>query len=210
MLLLQLARVGCGAIATLLLGKGLDLSTDTGGHEFVTYLGFYGVAGLFVLAAVWLSIVIHGNKEAASETSPRTRPQTWGDLKAMRVPLEAGEEEELKRSAKRGARYVHAELDANRKKVNDALNNGYWWNVLMEGLQSGEWQQARDSLADDAPKVYDAVAPVYVLIADMNDKANNHHQGGHDDFSADTAKEMRSLRAKIRTVQGTLRSYYES
>jgi hypothetical protein len=210
MLSLQFARVGCGTLATLLLGKGLDLSTDGGGHEFVTYLGFYGVAGLFVLATIWLSIVIHRHKELAAETTPRTRPMTWGDLKAMRVPLETGEEEALKRTAKRGARYVHSELDANRKKVNDALNNGYWWNVMMEGLQSVEWQRARDSLADDAPKVYDAVAPVYVLIEDMNDQANNHHQGGHDDFDAETAKAMRSLRAKIRAIQGTLRSYYES
>lgn len=207
---LQFARIGCGTLATLLLGKGLDLSTDTGGHESVTYLGFYGVAGLFVLAAVWLSIVIHRHRESATEATPRTRSMTWGDLKTMRVPLETSEEEALKRTAKRGARYVHAELDANHKKVNDALNNCYWWNVVMEGLQSGEWQRARDSLADDAPKVYDAVAPVYVLIEDMNDQANNHLQGGHDDFDADTAKEMRSLRSKIRTAQRTLRSYYES
>jgi hypothetical protein len=210
MLWLQFARVGCGTLATLLVGKGLDLSTDGGGHEFVTYLGFYGVAGLFALATVWLSIVIHRHKESDAETTPRTRPMTWGDLKAMRVPLETGEEEALKRTAKRGARYVHSELDANCKKVNDALNNGYWWNVVMEGLQSGEWQRARDSLADDAPKVYDAVAPVYVLIEDMNDQANNHLQGGHDDFDSETAKEMRSLRGKIRAVQSTLRSYYES
>jgi hypothetical protein len=210
MLWLQFARVGCGTLATLLLGKGLDLSTDSGGHEFVTYLGFYGIAGLFVLATVWLSIVIHGHKESAAETTPRTRPITWGDLKAMRVPLETGEEEALRRLAKRSARYVHSELDANRKKVNDALNNGNWWNVAVEGLQSGEWKQARASLAEDAPKIYDAVTSVYVLIEDMNDQANNHLQGSHDDFDAETAKEMRSLRGKITTVQSTLRSYYES
>jgi hypothetical protein len=210
MLWLQIARVGCGALTTLLLGKGLDLSTDSGGHELVTYLGFYGAGGLFALATGWLSIVIHRHKESAVEMTPRTRPMTWGDLRTMRVPLETGEEEALKRTAKRGARYVHSELDANLKKVNDALNNGYWWNVGMEGLQSAEWQRARDSLADDAPKVYDTVAPVYVLIGDMNDQANNHLQGGHDDFDENTAKEMRSLRGKTNAVQRALRSYYES
>jgi len=210
MLLLQLGRVGCGALATLFLGKALDLSTDGGGHELVTYLAFYGIAGLLVLATVWLWVAIHRNRESAAEQTPRTRPMTWGDLATMRVPVEMGEEESLKKSAKRGARHVHSELEANRKKINDALNRGYWWNVAMEGLQSGEWRRAKDLLADDAPKVYDAVALVYVLIDDMNDQANNHLQGGHDDFGEKTAREMRSLRARISSAQGRLRSYFES
>lgn len=210
MLLLQLGRVGCGALATLLLGKALDLSTDHSGHEPVTYLAFYGTAGLFVLATIWLSVAIHRHRESAEEQTPRTRPMTWGDLATMRVPLETGEEESLKRSAKRGARHVHSELEANRKKINDALSHGHWWNVAVEGLQSSEWRRARDLLADDAPKVYDAVTLVYVLIDDMNDQANNHLQGGRDNFDEETAQEMRSLRGKMKSALDTLRSYFAS
>jgi hypothetical protein len=205
---LQLARVGSGGLAGLLLAKGLDLSTDTGGHEFVTYLGFYGFGVLFALMAVGLTIVIHSRKEATAH--PRTRPLRWEDLRTMRVPLESDTEAEVGRTAKRGARHVHAELDASRKKLNDALANGYWWNVRLEGLQSGEWGRAKDSLADEAPKVYDAVAPIYVLVDDMNAQANNHDLGGTDHFDENTAQEMRSLRGKIRTVQRVLQEYYEA
>lgn len=210
MLWLQLARVGCGGAAAILLGTGVDTSTDGESHAFVTYLGFYGAGGLLVLVSIWLTVVIHGHKEAAAATGQKTRPLRWGDLQKMRVPVESDEHAESLRTAKRSARHIHAELESIRKKVNDALTNGFWWNVVMEGLQSREWQRGKDLLADEAPKVYDTVASVYVLADDMNAKANNHAQGGHDGFSDDTAAEMRSLRSKIKAAQRALEKFYEA
>jgi hypothetical protein len=210
MLWLQLARVGCGGAAAILLGAGVDTSTDGESHAFVTYLGFYGAGGLLVAASIWLTIVIHGHKEAEAATGPKTRPLRWEDLQKMRVPIESDAHAESLRIAKRGARHIHAELDSIRKKVNDALTNGFWWNVVMEGLQSREWQRGKDALADEAPKVYDTVASVYVLADDMNAKANNHAQGGHDEFSDDTAAELRSLRSRIKTAQRALQKFFDA
>lgn len=210
MLWLQLARVGCGGAAAILLGAGVDTSTDGESHAFMTYLGFYGVGGLLVVVSIWLTVVIHGNKETEAVTGQKTRPLRWEDLQRMRVPVESDEHAESLRTAKRSARHIHAELESIRKKVNDALTNGFWWNVVMEGLQSREWQRGKDVLADEAPKVYDTVASVYVLADDMNAKANNHAQGGHDDFSDDTAAELRSLRSKIKTAQRALEKFYEA
>jgi hypothetical protein len=207
---IQLFRAASGGLAALLLGKGLDLSTDTGAHALVTYLGFYGGGGICVLLTVWLSFVIHEQKTLANATNPRTRPLTWGDLRRMRVPVESHRDAEGSRSAKRAARHIHAELDANRKRVNDALDNGHWWNVMLEGLQTGEWTKARDLLADEVPPIYDALAPVYVLVDAMNTQANNHAQGGRDAFDDDVAKDLRSLRSRIRTTQNRLKAYYEA
>lgn len=205
----QLARVACGGLATLLVGKGLDVSVE-GGYELGTYVAFFGTGGLFVLLTIWLSVVIHSQKEEAGATEPRTRPLTWGDLKQMRVPLEADSAAEDARAAKRCARHIHTELEASHKRVNKAIKNGFWWNVKFEGLQSNEWIQGKDQLADVAPQVYDAVAPVYVLIDAMNVQANKHLQGVLDGFSEETAHELRSLRSHIKTAQKVLQKYYGS
>lgn len=90
--------------------------------------------------------MIHSSKEA----DPSTRPLRWKDLARMRVPVGAEGAEEHKQQTRRGARHIHTELEASRKKLDDALAHDYWWNVRLEGLQSGEWQRARDALADDA------------------------------------------------------------
>lgn len=90
----QLARVASGGLAALFFGKALDLSVE-GGYSGVTYVLFFGLGGLFVLLTIWLSLVIHGHKEAA-EATPRTRPLTWGDLKQMRVPVEPDSGAEMK------------------------------------------------------------------------------------------------------------------
>ncbi|MDX6610020.1 MAG: hypothetical protein QOF85_1945 [Solirubrobacterales bacterium] len=207
---LQLLRAGAGALAALFLGTGLGLSTDGASHESATYLGFYGTGALLVLAAILLSLAIHSRKEVAKEADPKTRPLRWEDLARMRVPVEAEGAKEHRQTARRGARHIHAELEASRKKLDDALAHGYWWNVGLEGLQSGEWQRARDVLADDAPVIYDSVAPLYVLIDDMNAQANNYQQGGHDDFSEETTREMRSLRSRITSTQRALQKYYSA
>lgn len=79
---------------------------------------------------------------------------------------------------------------------------------MLEGLQSTEWAKSKDLLADVAPTVYDAVAPVYVLIDAMNVQAGNHLQGGLDEFDEGTARELRSLRSRIKTTQRALKNYY--
>jgi hypothetical protein len=56
---LQMARIGTGGLAALLLGKGLDLSTEDAGHEVLTYVVFYGTGAAFVAATAVLSIVIY-------------------------------------------------------------------------------------------------------------------------------------------------------
>ena len=89
----------------------------------------------------------------------------------MRVPVESDSEADDKRAARRHARHIHAELEASRKRTDEAIGHGYWWNVMLEGLQSTQWANGRDLLADVAPKIYDAVAPVYVLIDAMNVQA---------------------------------------
>jgi hypothetical protein len=62
----------------------------------------------------------------------------------------------------------------------------------------------------DAPGIYDSVAPVYVLIDDMNAQANNHQQGGHDNVSDETAREMKSLRSRITSALRALEKYYSA
>ena len=81
---------------------------------------------------------------------------------------------------------------------------------MLEGLQSGEWVKGKDLLADVAPKTYDAVAPVYVLSDAMNVEAGNHLQGGLDHFGENIAKELRSLRARIKPAQRALEDLYDA
>jgi hypothetical protein len=204
----QLARVGCGGLAALLFGKALDVSVE-GGYGLGTYVAFYGGGALFGALTIWLSTIIHAQKEAKG-TGQRTRPLTWGDLKQMRVPVEAESHAEGERAARRCARHIHAEMEASHRRINGAIRKGFWWNVNLEGLESSEWARGKDLLADNSPKTYDAVAPVYVLIDAMNVQASNHLQGGLDEFSEDTAKELRSLRSHVKTAQGALQKYYEA
>lgn len=205
---LQLARVGCGGLTALFFGKALDVSVE-GGYGLGTYVAFYGGGALFGALTIWLSVAIHAQKEA-ERSGQRTRPLTWGDLKLMRVPVEPDSQADGERAARRYARHIHAELESSHKRINGAIRNGFWWNVNLEGLQSSEWTRAKDLLADLSPKTYDAVAPVYVLIDAMNVQAGGHLQGGLDEFSEGTAKELRSLRSRIRTAQGALQKYYEA
>jgi hypothetical protein len=203
----QLARAACGALAALLLGKGLDIGVE-GGYGAWIYIAFFGFGGLFVLLTIWLSIVIHSQKQEEKSSSPQMRPLTWGDLKRMRVPLESSSQVEEIRAATRSARHIHAELEADYQRVDTAIKNGFWWNMALEGLQSQEWQRGKDLMADMTPTTYDAVAPVYVFIDAMNVEAGNHLQGGHDEFGDETASELRSLRGRIKTAQRALQEYY--
>ena len=203
----QLARAASGGLAALFLGKGLDISVE-GGYGVGIYMVFFGIGGLFVLLTIWLSWVIHFQKQEGSAANPQTRPLTWGDLKNMRVPVESSFQTNEERPASRCARHIHAELEANHQRIDAAIKNGFWWNVTLEGLQSREWQQGKDLMAGMAPMTYDAVAPVYVLIDAMNVQAGNHLQGGHDEFGDETASELRSLRGRIKTAQRALQKYY--
>jgi hypothetical protein len=208
MLAYQLARGGCGALSALFLAQAVALSVE-GNHELQTYIAFYVLSGVFALSTVWLSVVIHSHKEAHRAEEIKTRPLTWGDLKRMRVPIESGTREDEMRAAKRAGRHIHTELEGNYRRVDEAIKNGYWWNVGLEGLQSGEWLTGKDLLADAAPQAYDAVAPIYVLSDAMNVEAGNHLQGGHDDFDDATVKQLRSLRSRIKMAQRELKQFFK-
>ncbi|MEK6328188.1 MAG: hypothetical protein AABM66_11800 [Actinomycetota bacterium] len=110
--------------------------------------------------------------------------------------------------AKRLARRVNSELDASRKRVDDAVERGSFWNVRVEGLQHAEWDAARDFIADEAPAVWDAVDPAYVLIHAMNDAANDHFHRGVRRFDARVPEELKRLRIKIRSAQAALQEFF--
>ena len=63
-LALQLLLGASGVLAAGALAKGVDFSTDGHGHEFVTYLAWYGAGAIFVIATVVLSIAIYKRREA--------------------------------------------------------------------------------------------------------------------------------------------------
>jgi hypothetical protein len=199
---LNLLRAACAGIAALSLGKALDLATDSGGHEPLIYAAFGGIGLLSLAMVVWLSFIQRHRSKAPAPT----RPIRLSDLLRWSVPQH--HPETGTQTAQRSARHVNSELEANRIKVDGAIKNGFWWNVMLEGLQSTEWQRSRDSIASTAPKVYDVVAATYVLIGEMNSQANNHHQGGLDEFSKETEAQLRSLRSRISTSQRALRDFF--
>jgi len=83
-LALPLLRGASGVLAAGALAKGVDFSTDGHGHEFVTYLAWYGAGAVFVIATVVLSIAIYKRHEA--EGALQT-PDPCGDPKARRAEL---------------------------------------------------------------------------------------------------------------------------
>jgi hypothetical protein len=123
---------------------------------------------------------------------------------ALRPDPQGAEEERLLR---RQVRRVYSEVDSSRKTVNDALDSGYFWNVGVTGLQFGEWEAARDLLADELPTIHDKVATAYVLVESMNAAANSHRRASR--FDERTAEELKRLRAKLREAQDALRAYLE-
>jgi len=78
---LQLLRGASGALAAGALAKGVDFSTDGHGHEFVTYLAWYGAGAVFVIATTVLSIAIYKRHE--TEGSLQTA-NPCGDLQERR------------------------------------------------------------------------------------------------------------------------------
>jgi hypothetical protein len=62
-------------------------------------------------------------------------------------------------------------------------------------------------LADEAPRVYDAVFPSYVESDQLNKAANSHAQGGHDDYDESIGNRLESLRAEIARAKAVLREY---
>jgi hypothetical protein len=112
--------------------------------------------------------------------------------------------------ARRQARHVFVELATIDRTIELALQNGHWWNVRFEGLPAIQWEAARDVLADEAPHVYDAVFPSYVEADQLNKTANNHAQGGIDDYEEAIRKRLTSLRGEIADAKTALRKYGES
>jgi hypothetical protein len=198
---LNLFRAAAAGIAAISLGKALDLTTDGAGHQALTYV-FVGAGVLSLLTVIWLSYIQHYRSQNAGST----RPIGLADL--LRWSVSGQGVETNTQEAKLGARRVHAELEANRTKVDDAIKNGFWWNVMLEGLQSAEWKRYQDQIAAAAPKIHEGVSSTYVLVEEMNDKANNHHQGGLDEFSKETEAQLRSLRSRISTSQRALRDFF--
>ncbi len=113
-------------------------------------------------------------------------------------------------AARRQARHVFVELATIDRTLELALQNAYWWNVAFEGLPATQWEAARDMLADEVPPVYDAVFPCYVEADQLNKAANNHAQGGHDDYDDSIRDRLESLRVEIASVKAALREYAQA
>lgn len=63
-------RTGAAFAAAAMLGGGISTSTSDHTHHAVTYLFWYGCAGLFVLVAVLLTRVIERRRLANAGTEP--------------------------------------------------------------------------------------------------------------------------------------------
>lgn len=113
-------------------------------------------------------------------------------------------------AVRRQTRHLSVELSTMGRTIELALQNGYWWNVLFEGLPGTHWDAARDVLADEAPEVYDAVASTYVEADQLNKAANNHAQGGHDEYDESIRQRLEALREEITRPKTTLREYAQA
>jgi hypothetical protein len=164
----------------------------------------------------------HYNRVKDGVKGPKVGAEYWkrllrADLRALydirgRLAVQAplhpdAQAAENERRLRRQVRRVYSEVDASRKTVNDALDTGHFWNVGVTGLQFGEWEGARDLLADELPTIHDKVATAYVLVESMNAVANS--QGRAARFDGRTAEQLKRLRAKLREAQNALRAYLE-
>lgn len=111
------------------------------------------------------------------------------------------------REAKRLARRVYSELDANRHRVDIAVRTGRFWNVEVEELQRQEWNVADDLIAEEAPTVWNAVHRAYVLSDAMNGMANDHYRRGVRVYDAPVPEELKRLRIGMREAMKALDSY---
>jgi predicted nucleotide-binding protein len=135
---------------------------------------------------------------------------TRAPVTAGKIGADDGAVVERRAAARRHARHVFVELLTIDRTLELSLQNGLWWNVMFEGLPSVQWNAAREVLADEAPSVYDAIAPIYVEADQLNKAANNHAQGGHDDYDESVGKRMEALRAEIERGKTILQEYSES
>lgn len=119
----------------------------------------------------WLDPSALASLEALTRTAPAVPLAETGPGNAT---LDRRMTTERSTTARRQARHVLTELATIDRTVESALQNGYWWNVIFEGLPAIQWEAARDILADEAPGVYDAVAPAYVTADQMNKAAKPH------------------------------------
>jgi hypothetical protein len=110
--------------------------------------------------------------------------------------------------AKLAIRRVYSELNGGRKQVNDAIDCGQFWNVQVEGLQSGEWDSARNLIAEEVPALWAPVDGAYVLIRDMNAAANDHAHHGVRKFDAKVLEDLKRLRSKMRQAMEALEGYF--
>ena len=73
MLWLQLVRVGCGGTAAILLGAGVDTSTDGESHAFVTYLSL-DLDSPLVVTSTFKQITLLQGRPTGDSTEGLCRP----------------------------------------------------------------------------------------------------------------------------------------
>lgn len=116
---------------------------------------------------------------------------------------------DTQKKAMRAARLVNSELSASRKRVNDVVTSGRFWNVEVEGLQRTAWDQASDSLMSQAPELWSVVDSAYVLIDAMNATANDHYHRNASALDEEVPRDLERLRIQIRNAQAALKKFYD-
>lgn len=116
------------------------------------------------------------------------------------------------RAAHRQARHLAVECSTIDRTARAALESGCWWDVRFEGLPAIQWREARDLLADEAPRVYDAVAPAFVT-ADQINKTANHDSAEDASFQLLDERRRKSLErlvVEIENASAALREYCDA
>jgi hypothetical protein len=150
----------------------------------------------------WLDVSAFAALDALTREPPVANRLPEGEA------IDAGVER--RGAARRHARHVFVELSTIDRTIELTLQNGYWWNVRFETLPATQWEAGRDLLADEAPEVYDAVAPTYVEADLLNKAALNHAQGGHDNYDESIRHRLEVLREEIARGKAALRTYAQS
>jgi hypothetical protein len=189
-------RAGAGVLFSISLGTGLALSFSDGGHDVLTYVAFYGLAGVFAVTAIASTVVIERRKR---EGSPDSAPQ----------PLTpAGENPVM---VKRRALAVVEELDASIKLADDALETGQWWPVSATGMHDDDWRLARDVLGDESADLRAKVAEAYRLSVHLVRMSNAAHgQVGTPSSVSDAALgDLVNFREAAATAQAAIRDHFD-
>jgi hypothetical protein len=162
--------------------------------------------------ATWKLVVLWGATAVcallAFATLPSVLDRVWTTVARRVAPkLEA---QKLTLDSRAAARHLLTELGTIDRTVENAVANGYMWNVRFEGLPADQWAVSADTLARGAPEVHDAVAPVYVDADQLNKLANNYTQGGMDELLERDLDCMRRFRVDVMAAVKALRAHADS